>query len=577
MSREERIALALILASLVVAVVVRAISALSCGPAGPQEVRYITIGQGLLAGEGFQGIDKRFPDIIQPPLHPFLLALSILVLRDPLPAARILSIGLGALLVLPIALFSWRLHGANAAWRAAWLIAVYPLLIHFSGLALTEPVFGLLVACALAAIQGAASSLRGMGKGSLLAGALLGLAFLARPEGLAYAGAGAAFIFFSAWLPMRRGVASAARWAGILMAGFLVFAVPYCVWLHSRTGHWLISPKAVMTQVHNMIMTEGIRENWPEREGSAVFYERVKFGLNAAGDDLRSSEAFRALGLLPSGGAPIRDADLLGEVIQPTYLVKVVLRNFRTLYLDTLKYGLVLPTIFLALLTLGIVAKPWSPGADRRSQVLLAWFLVAGCSWALSYVQSRFLYASMALTVVWMARGWVAVEEWLSATFPDSAGRRNAILRSAAACALAVLFGVTAMAHAIPPAQRTEHLWREHRGVGERLREISPDSRPVMALTPVVPFYAGLPFELLPYDSLERVLEYARQRRVRYLVVHEETLLLQRPQLAILLDPPSAPPALRHVLTAGSGKSEDPLVIVYEILEGGEPPSERGS
>ncbi len=577
MGRDERIALALILASLVVAVAVRAISALSCGPAGPQEVRYITIGQGLLAGEGFQGIDKRFPDIIQPPLHPFLLALSILVLRDPLPAGRVLSIGLDALLVLPIALFSWRLHGASAAWRAAWLIAVYPLLIHFSGIALTEPVFGLLVACALAAIQAATSSSRGMGKCSLLAGALLGLAFLARPEGLAYAGAGAAFIFVSAWLAMRSGVASAVRWAGLLMAGFIVFAAPYSVWLHARTGHWLISPKAVMTQVHNMIMTEGIRENWPEREGTAVFYERVKFGLNAAGDDLRSSEAFRDLGLLPSGDAPTRGADLLGEVIQPTYLVRVVSRNFRTLYLDTLKYGLVLPTILLALLALGIVARPWAPGAERRSQVLLAWFLVAGCSWALSYVQPRFLYASMALSVVWMARGWVAVEEWLSATFLGSAGRRNAILRPAAACALAVLFGAAAMAQALSPAHLTEHHWREHRGVGEKLREISPDSRPVMALTPVVPFYAGLPFELLPYDSLERVLEYARQRKVRYLVVHEETLRLQRPQLAILLDPPSAPPVLRHVLTAGSGKSDGPLVIVYELVEGAGPSSDGDS
>ncbi len=559
----------LIGAALAAALAARSISALSCGPAGPQEVRYITIGQGLLAGEGFQGIDKRFPDIIQPPLHPFLLALSILVLREPLPAARALTIVLGALLVLPIAFLAWRLEGPRAAWRASWLVAVYPLLIHFSGISLTEPVFGLLVACAVGALNLAASGTSRAARWCLLAGGFLGLAFLARPEGLAYAIAAEAFVFLTAWLAMRRGAASAARWSAMLAAGFLVFSLPYCVWLHSRTGHWLISPKAVLTQVHNMIMTEGLRENWPEREGTAVFYERVKFGLNEAGDDLRSSEAFRALGLLPSGEGPTREADFLGEVIQPAYLAKVVLRNFRTLYMETLKYGLVLPTLFLGLLALGIAARPWSPGADRRTHVLLGWFLVAGCSWALSYVQSRFLYTSMALTVVWMARGWAVLDEWISDTFIGSAWKWVRALRALAISGLAVVFSVTALAHALPPAQRTEHLWREHRTAGMKLREIAPDDHPVMALTPVVPFYAGLPFELLPYDSVERVLAYARRRGVRYIEVHEETLRLQRPQLAALLDPATAPPGLRHVLTAGPEGGEEPRVVVYELEDSG--------
>jgi 4-amino-4-deoxy-L-arabinose transferase-like glycosyltransferase len=554
----------LILAAMALALASRGISAWASGPAGPQEVRYITIAQGILEGRGFHGLDKRFPDIIQPPLHPLLLAGALLVGGDPLTAARTLTVILGTLLIVPIALLAWRLYGSAAAWRAAWLVAIYPLLVHFSGLSLTEPAFGLLVACAVLALgEIAAGSGRSLHVAA--AGASLGLAFLARPEGLAYMAAGLLFLFLLTWIPLRRGLPTAAAWSGIFLGVFLAFALPYSVWLHARTDHWLVSPKAVLTQVHNMLMTEGIREDWPEREGTAVFYERVKFGLNEEGTELRSSEAFRALGLLPSEEGPSHKVNIIGEVIQPAYLFRVLVRNFRILYLDTLKYGLVLPTIFLGLLALGITSRPWAPGPDRRSQILMIWFLMAGCSWALSYVQERFLYTSMALVVIWISQGWVRLEEWLSDSFLGARGSGSPPVRRVLTAGLAVTLGLAALVHAIPPARRTRNLWENHRVAGEKLREIARGPDSVMALTPVVPFYAGLDFELLPYAGLEQVLVFGRHRGARFLVADLEMFPLQRPQLADLAEPQLAPESLETLLITGSGGER--RVIIYEMTD----------
>lgn len=552
------------MAAFFAALAARGISAWFSGPAGPQEVRYITIAQGILAGEGFHGMDKRFPDIIQPPLHMIMLAGSIAVLGNPLLAARTLTVLLGALLVFPVALLAWRIYGPHTAWRAALLAAFYPLLIHYSGIALTEPVFGLLIACTAVLTHQVVA--RGGGAGSVAgAGMCLGLAFLARPEGLAYMAAVSLFLLVSVALPLRRGWLTAAAWTGLFVGCFLVFTVPYSVWLHARTGHWRISPKAALTQVHNMIMTEGIREHWPEREGTAVFYERVKFGLNEEGTDLRSSEIFRSLGLLPAEGKRTRDVSLLGDVLRPSYLVKVVIRNFRRLYLETLKYGLVLPTVFMSLILVGLAAEPWKAGPPRRSHLLIAWFLMAGCSWALSYVHGRFLYPSVGLVVPWVARGWLKMEGWLADSFPEARAWGGAAGHRMITVLVALFLSLAALVHAIPPVQLTRELWLHHREAGLMLKEHARPGEPVMGLTPIVAFYAGLPFELLPYASLEEAMRYGRLRGARYLVADLEMLRLQRPQLLSLRDPSSAPPGLRHLLTA---EGEERKLLVYEFLPG---------
>jgi 4-amino-4-deoxy-L-arabinose transferase-like glycosyltransferase len=544
------------------AAAIRILVAWASGPAAPQEIRYITVALGLFDGSAFEMTGTRFPAIIQPPFYPALVALASWLIPDPLVAARGISILAGSLIVLPVAALTSRVLGRRAATRAAWLIAVHPLLCHISGISMTEPTFGLLVACA-----GYVFLRAGEGKSGfhlpLGGGLLLGLAFLTRPEGLAYLGTGSLLLFWSLWRSHRRSLTTAVVAFSLVAAGFLALTIPYGVWLKEKTGRWMLAPKAVMSQAHNSIMTLGVEEGWTEPYGTTLFYERVKFGLNEDRTDLRSSVALRGLGLLPnSEGFEANQIDVT-DVVNSSHLVKVVTRNLYQLYVETLKYGLVMPSFLIALLGLGITAQPWSRGARRRGNLLLLIWLLSGGSWLVSYVQPRFLYPSILFLTPWIAAGWTRVEDWIrSSFFPGNPGPES-IPGRALTGLMALVVAIGSLIHAIPPTQELGSTWHEHAEAGRRMREMGIESGTVMALTPAVAFYSGLKFEVMPYSSLADMLQYARYKSADYLVASMAEFPTYRPQFMALFEDPAAREGLKPVLTIDDNPRRS--VIVFKV------------
>jgi 4-amino-4-deoxy-L-arabinose transferase-like glycosyltransferase len=545
-----------------VALGIRLVAAWASGVAAPQEIRYITIAQGILSGRGFSGIDARFPDLIQPPVYAVLIAFSLIFCSHPLAAARGLSAIMGALLVLPLSAITKRLFSDATARRTAWLIAFYPLLVHISALCMTEPTFSVFVALTvLLVVKGTSGEREKLCFG--LAGVFLGLGFLTRPEGIADTAATCALLFYWAW--RRRGMSFGRALAVAMYPGVIcmVVAAPYWIWLHGKTDTWLLAPKVALTEVHQAIMNQGVQEHWPEPYGSRIFYERVKFGLTPNGMDFLSSEAFRNLGLI-HGDAP-RSA-LKAEPAKDVGLKRlawIVLRNVKQLYLDTIKYGLVLPTLLLGFLALGITSRPWRAGTERFGQGTILWFALSGCSWVLSYVEARFLYPSIVFLIPWMAEGWGRAEIWLRDSIGVRTDRGARIRDTILAWGLLVLVAVACFVHIPPPVTLFSSIWAEHQAAGKFLKDSGLEPGPIMALTPVTSFYAGYPFEMLPYADLDRVIAYARSRGVRYLVADMAEFPTDRPQLMSLFDPSSPHPGLR--LLHDIDRNPARRVVIYAL------------
>jgi hypothetical protein len=94
-----------------------------------------------------------------------------------------------------------------------------------------------------------------------------------------------------------------------------------------------------------------------------------------------------------------------------------------------------------------------------------------------------------------------------------------------------------------------------------------------------IAFYSDTEFTIYPQASLAEILVVARKSRVRYLVV-DGTLVAQRPQLGILLEPLISPPDSLELTF--SAKQQEVLpgirplylyknpasvgVVVYELL-----------
>ena len=183
---------------------------------------------------------KAFSNVV-PPFYPFLTAFLYPITGDLELAGRIVSLILGTLTILPVYFLGKRLFGESIATFSSVLAVFQPYLAQFSGSVLTESTYTFLIAWGvLAGLKGFDSKSKGL---MFLLGLLLGLAYLTRPEGIGFAVLILIWIFlfdgFRFWQSLKEKFSMAFS----LMAGVLIFAFPYILFLHEVTGRWILSRK----------------------------------------------------------------------------------------------------------------------------------------------------------------------------------------------------------------------------------------------------------------------------------------------------------------------------------------------
>ncbi len=118
--------------------------------------------------------------------------------------------------------------------------------------------------------------------------------------------------------------------------------------------------------------------------------------------------------------------------------------------------------------------------------------------------------------------------------------------------------------HLVPDPRQSERLWAEHRELGLWLKNAERPGGTVMAATPVVSYYAGAGFEVLPYAGVDDMLRYARYKGVKYLVVDRAEIPTFRPQLTRLLNPARRQPGLDLVKSLHEGSSH--AIFLYRLV-----------
>jgi 4-amino-4-deoxy-L-arabinose transferase-like glycosyltransferase len=216
--------------------VARLVALLLHPPLNTDEARYLVTAHHLRSGVGYE--DWHGPEIDILPLHPVLTAVlgagpGTLEWRGRLVAFA------ASILVLPmLAALAWEEAGPAAALLAVAITAFHPWLLDGAARPQPESLYVLLVLSALltvARIRTGAMTFIGWA----LAGALLGLAYLARPEGILVALALGALIVSRA-TGRRAGLTRGALYLGAL----LLTVLPYMLWLHQATGHWMLTGKS---------------------------------------------------------------------------------------------------------------------------------------------------------------------------------------------------------------------------------------------------------------------------------------------------------------------------------------------
>lgn len=455
---------------------------------------YLRSGASLWAGAGFERDGE--PELHFPPATPVLLGGAERVLGDTILATGAVFLLFSSALMIPVAGIAHHLGGWRTAVAATWMAAVAPALtilpVNQGGG--SEAPFALLSLCTIWLLL-RMPRWGGPGRvaGSALAGGLVGLAYLTRPEGLLLVLVVVPVLVVSAWeAPDRRARRVVTSTSAFLVVLALV-AAPYVAHLQARTDRWQLTAKA---QDASMDAWRDVAER--DRRGrDAVFY-----ALDDTGLALRS------------------DRSTLGELVRedPGGYAGIVAVNVRALLTESVLRWSVLPVVVTALAAVG---------AWRRRRWKSTWMVLAGIGVLLIpamafFVLPRYLIASAALALPLAAVGLMTTSR---------PARHVVAVATGVLLVAGLLGGLGAPDHLGDPREPVEH-----RLVGEWLAEqAEPDDR-LMTRNQVTQHYAGLPIVPLPAASPPEVLRFARHHGVDWLVVDEYRLRYLRPQLDPLFE-----------------------------------------
>ena len=555
------------------------------------ETFYLWVGQSLLDGSGYQFFG--FSGSHFSPLFPVAAALiARLASGFTTNATQALIVGSGAvyvisgtLLLLPVYGIARRVGGAGPALAAALVTAVYPMLtvgalFWSTG---TEMLYLCLLATAWWGLLVALQDDRLWGYA--LAGAMIGLAYLVRTEGIVYlvAGAGVVSLLRLGSLPQdtphlrsERTLAHptptrltgllpdiSARWhwagrcsralaaAGILLGVFFLMISPYLIAQWAETGQFQLTEEAGFAYTS----MEGLAEQ------NVALFDRATWGL-----DPPSGEVYLF--------APVSTQQGFLDAItaDPMGFARRLRVNLITL-LGTAFSTRLIPWPLVALAFLGLFSRPWD-ARRLRGELLLVAFLAGPLSFLLFDVQARYLVGLLLPALVWIGEGAAQLGGWLAETSAEC-GMRNANhkwpfrIPHSALRVLPVLLLSAVLLWQTPRVwtmlHRTHSFQPGHLTAAAELQAHGGSTAAVvMSRYPAIAFHAGTRWAPTPNAAWPEVAAYARQHEARYLVMDAWEGQL-RPQLSFLLDPANAPGDLRYLATVDGGAG--PMVI-YEFIGG---------
>jgi len=525
----------ILLLLMLLALALRAAAALSRPMVQFDEAVYLRMAENLAAGLGPQGLFAGNTTSFTP-LLPLMITSVALVLRDYVVSGYVVSVVFGSLILLPLYLIGKELAGRRVGLMAAAVMAVLPVYVEYTSqiYSETEYIFFMLMG-----VFFARHLLRGCRVPcSILAGASLGLAYLANPGALYFV---VAIFLLALVTTLYKGVwRQMLKAFGLFLLFFFIFAAPYIIYLHDQTGAWTLSGKTGSMAINRYNSAHGLSFN-------TIEFDRDVMSIAGDGDHLKLEEITTGKGALSSYAR------------EPLAAVRAMLRQGYDLYSGGVPA--LLPLWLVPLMGLGLFAAGWNrrklAGNAYLALMMMPFFFTLSVS-----AITRFLMPYLALTTIWMAEGWYVLEGWGAGTLEMNLGegwreraRGLAVWLTAALVMLPLLANTAYTIH-------TERFVTAQRQAGEWIRaEAGPGQRIMNADTPSV-YYSGGEAVLIPYAGYDDFTAYACRQQVDYLVVTRSFIGQMRPPLARLLADGSEH---RQWPLAASFESDGEQVLVFRL------------
>lgn len=443
---------------------------------------------------------RPFFDAIRPPGYPAVIALFAAFPLEIETAARVASIVMDALVVIPLYWLGRRFLPRPAAAGAALLWAFFSFALYFSVSPLSQSTFLFFLTTAVLFLHRALDGGAGARRPFFLSGLLFGCAFLARPEGIVSLTAAAVLVLFS-MLP-RDGRQQALRGGLAFAVGAGLAAGPYLVFLRLALGYWGVSGK----------VTAALKSI----DGSLT--------LDKSGNLAASASGYRAW-LEHYGSIGGIFSAVQGNVAQ---FAGVVQRTF--------------PIWFLGLAAAGLLLLLC--GRQRKSLLFLLLLPVAtlpnyivnipkGHSYLYSLFPFLFLLSAVPFAVLFRLPQAERVRR----------SRAGSALLAAVALVPAAILGYSGFAAAVATfrdpglveqALLTKYIYKES---GEVLNKITQPGEKIVTRWGLVGYYADRPVINLPKGGIDEVVRFCRKNGGAYMVIDTPAVYSRREELTPLLAP----------------------------------------
>lgn len=518
------------------ALVIRVLATLTRSMIQFDETAYVRMAENLADGLGPLDVSG-LTSVHFSPLLPLIIAALAYVLQDFILSGYVVVIIFSTLILLPTYLLGKELLGERVGLMAAALMAVSPFFISTSEFIYSESVDIFFMMMAL--FFGWHMLKRQRLTCGAAAGVCLGFDYLARPTAVFYL---LVLLMLAVLVAWRRQVwRRMAGSAGAMLVVFMVFAVPYLVFLHGELGRWTYSGKMIAGNTY--AATHNLKRD------DTVAFERELLALNAEGTQVKVLD----LEADPEWNNPINFI-----VSHPKQALKNFFEQTQVLLVDVLQQ--LVPLWLLPLLGLGLFASGWS--RERAAGIGYTAVMLSPALLILSMLAfPRFFMPYVPLVSIYIAAGWQRLEGWAGETVALTAtGVLQRRLQRLAPwlVGMAILLPVLALAGAMVLRQDYAVEYRE---AGEWVRQTAGGGLNVLNREYSSAYYADGTAVVLPYADYEATTDYARYKEVDYLVISRKAIEKLRPQLAVLLEDADSHPEWELVQTVRPGTLRETYVF----------------
>jgi len=477
-------------------------------------VVYAKIAWGIKNGYGLH-----WWSVVWSPFYPFVTALFSIFTGNLEAATTAVSLVLGSLLVVPFFFLAKSMFNHRVAYLASILVIFFPALVVISEVPLSEATYAFFLMITL--LCGWRLFMRRSYLWAFLFGIFGATCYLTRPEFLV---AFACLLLLYLIIELRardRTRPNSLVFLAVSLLGFLILALPYVNYMHSQTGHWILSGK----MAHNILKERAYAQ-----------------GADYSGQ--REALAQVLDGLTPEG--QLTGKVLLGEENTFSFLKRPGFFGdyFRRIWLGLRKIDLfLLPFLLFSLFYLfswRMEKRGWGP------RLFLLFSFAPLLTMPVFFAVAGRLIEPYAPVIILMAVAGMFNLPKLILRPRSPEGQAGAGWAGfGGAFVLVALLSVFSLSQAGRMAENYERVFQatsrgaaEFKKLGQWADGHLPQNASVMCLSwDSLIFYCDRQAYPVPFATWDQIVRFAQENHIQYLLVSQSMQASWRKDLAFLLEP----------------------------------------